>query len=63
MGLTRRQQWRIEKIQAERIARAQRASSDSESLLDEAGEAQTGLVITRYGQRLLVESESGKLLQ
>jgi len=63
LSLTRRQQWRIEKIQAERIARAQRASSDSETLLDEAGEAQTGLVITRYGQRLLVESESGKLRQ
>lgn len=63
MSLTRRQKWRIEKIQAERIARAQKASSNSKTSLDNAGEEQTGLVITRYGQRLLVESESGDLYQ
>ena len=63
MSLTRRQKWRIEKIQAERIARAQKASSNSETSLDNAGEEQTGLVITRYGQRLLVETESGELYQ
>ncbi|MBT3744670.1 MAG: ribosome small subunit-dependent GTPase A, partial [Candidatus Thioglobus sp.] len=58
MSLTRRQKWRIEKIQAERIARANKASNDSEDLLDDETKAQTGLVITRYGQRLLVEAES-----
>lgn len=63
MGLTRRQKWRIEKIQAERIARAYRVADDSESLLENANDAQTGLVITRYGQRLLVETESGELYQ
>ena len=63
MSLTRRQKWRIEKIQAERIARANKASDNSEDLLDNAGEAQTGLVITRYGQHLLVEAESGELYQ
>ena len=63
MSLTRRQKWRIEKIQAERIARAQKASSNSKTSLNNAGEEQTGLVITRYGQRLLVESESGDLYQ
>jgi ribosome biogenesis GTPase len=63
LSLTRRQKWRIEKIQAERIARAQKASSNSETSLDNAGEEQTGLVITRYGQRLLVEAESGDLYQ
>jgi len=63
LSLTRRQKWRIEKIQAERIARAQKASSNSKTSLDNAGEEQTGLVITRYGQRLLVESESGDLYQ
>ena len=63
MGLTRRQKWRIDKIQAERIARAQRVAGDSESLLVNADNAQTGLVITRYGQRLLVEAESGELYQ
>jgi len=59
LSLTRRQKWRIEKIQAERIARANKASNDSEDLLDDETKAQTGLVITRYGQRLLVEAESG----
>ena len=63
MSLTRRQKWRIEKIQAERIARANKASNDSEDLLDDETKAQTGLVITRYGQRLLVEAESGDLYQ
>ena len=63
MSLTRRQKWRIEKIQAERIARANKASSEAEDLLKDADQAQTGLVITRYGQRLLVESESGDLFQ
>ncbi|HIM57835.1 MAG TPA: ribosome small subunit-dependent GTPase A [Gammaproteobacteria bacterium] len=63
MSLTRRQQWRIEKIQAERIARANKAADNSEDVLGDAGAAQTGLVITRYGQRLLVEAESGELYQ
>lgn len=63
MSLTRRQKWRIEKIQAERIARANRAADDQDELEIDTGHAQTGLVITRYGQRLLVESESGELFQ
>jgi ribosome biogenesis GTPase len=63
LSLTRRQKWRIEKIQAERIARANRASDDHSELELDANHAQTGLVITRYGQRLLVESESGELYQ
>ncbi len=63
MSLTRRQKWRIKKIQTERISRAQRASSNSEALLGNAGEAQAGLVITRYGQHLLVENESGELFK
>jgi len=63
LSLTRRQKWRIEKIQAERIARANKASDSSEELLDDTVKAQTGLVITRYGQRLLVEAESGELYQ
>ena len=62
MSLTRRQKWRIEKIQAERIARANRVADNNDPELD-AEDAQTGLVITRYGQRLLVESESGELYQ
>ncbi|MDC9714315.1 MAG: ribosome small subunit-dependent GTPase A [Gammaproteobacteria bacterium] len=62
MSLTRRQQWHIEKIQAERIARANKASSNTENL-PETTEAQIGLVITRYGQRLLIENSSGNLIQ
>ncbi|WPE17183.1 ribosome small subunit-dependent GTPase A [Candidatus Thioglobus autotrophicus] len=62
MDLTRRQKWRIEKIQAERIARANRVADDNE-LTSESDNAQTGLVITRYGQRLLVEAQSGELYQ
>lgn len=62
MDLTRRQQWRIEKIQAERIARANRVADDNEIEID-GDDAKTGQVITRYGQRLLVESESGELFQ
>ena len=61
MSLSRRQKWRIEKIQAERISRAQKASSGSDALLTNASSEQTGLVITRYGQYLLVEAESGEL--
>lgn len=63
MSLTRRQKWRIEKIQAERIARANRVSNDADELLNDEAQAQTGLVITRYGQRLLVENETGDLIQ
>jgi len=62
LDLTRRQKWRIEKIQAERIARANRVADDNELTL-ESDNAQTGLVITRYGQRLLVEAQSGELYQ
>ena len=61
MSLSRRQKWRIEKIQAERISRAQKASSGSDALLANASSEQTGLVITRYGQHVLVEAESGEL--
>ncbi len=63
MSLTRRQKWRIEKIQAERIARANRAADNSDDAELDDEDAQTGLVITRYGQRLLVEAESGEMLQ
>ncbi len=62
MSLTRRQKWRIEKIQAERIARANKVA-DSNQNLGNSAEVQIGLVITRYGQRLLVESEAGDLVQ
>ncbi len=62
MSLTRRQKWRIEKIQAERIARANKVADNNQNL-GNSTEVQIGLVITRYGQRLLVESEAGDLVQ
>jgi len=63
MALTRRQKWRIEKVQSEKIARANKALTKTENnrLPDE--KEQQGLVITRYGQRQLIESLTGELFQ
>jgi ribosome biogenesis GTPase len=63
VALTRRQKWRIEKVQSEKIARANKALAKTENnrLSDE--KEQQGLVITRYGQRQLVESLTGELFQ
>jgi ribosome biogenesis GTPase / thiamine phosphate phosphatase len=63
MALTRRQKWRIEKVQSEKIARADKASSKTENNKLSNEKEQQGLVITRYGQRQLVESLSGELFQ
>jgi ribosome biogenesis GTPase len=61
--LNRRQRWRAEKIQAERIARANKASEKAESETNISGKEQKGRVVTRYGQRQLIESSDGKLFQ
>ena len=63
MTLTRRQKWRIEKIQSEKISRANNASIKAESNIENSAEELQGLVITRYGQRQLVESNNGDLFQ
>ena len=63
MTLTRRQKWRIEKVQAEKIGRANNASIKAESIIEKGTEELQGLVITRYGQRQLVESNNGDLFQ
>jgi len=63
MSLTRRQKWRIEKVQSERIARAKKAASKTEKILTNKELSQKGRVITRYGQRQLVESSIGELFQ
>jgi len=63
MSLTRRQKWRIEKVQSERIERANKAASKTENQLTNKELSQKGRVITRYGQRQLVESSSGELFQ
>ena len=63
MSLTRRQKWRIEKVQSERIARANKAAIETEKNIINEELSQKGRVITRYGQRQLVESSSGELFQ
>ena len=63
MSLTRRQKWRIEKVQSERIARANKASTESKKNITNEEVSQKGRVITRYGQRQLVKSSTGKLFQ
>ena len=63
MTLTRRQKWRIEKVQSEKISRANNASIKAESSIEKGTKEFQGLVITRYGQRQLVESNNGDLFQ
>ena len=63
MSLTRRQKWRIEKVQSERIARANKAVIETEKNITNEEMSQKGLVITRYGHRQLVESSTGELFQ
>ena len=63
MTLTRRQKWRIEKVQSEKISRANNASIKAESSIEKTTKELQGLVITRYGQRQLVESNNGDLFQ
>lgn len=55
--LNRRQAWRAEKIQAERLARAQKKVTAVESTLEgsELGPEQTGRIITRYGAQVELE--------
>ena len=62
MPLTRKQKWRIDKVQSDKIARADKAASKAESEIDDEKEYQ-GIVITRYGQRQLVEDENGRVFQ
>ena len=63
MPITRRQKWRIDKVQSEKIARADKAASKAESQIDKNDKELQGKVITRYGQRQLVEDENGKVFQ
>lgn len=60
--LTRRQQWRIEKIQEERSARASKRDHQAEEALLESdlGPEQHGLVITHYGMQVVVEATEGE---
>ncbi|MDF2181903.1 small ribosomal subunit biogenesis GTPase RsgA [Neptuniibacter sp. CAU 1671] len=57
--LTRRQNWRIQKIQDERTARAARKDAQIDSQLDnsELGPEQAGLIISHYGKQVDIEPE------
>lgn len=60
--LNRRQVWRAEKIQAERLARAQKKVAAVESTLEgsDLGPEQTGRIITRYGAQVELEDSQRK---
>ncbi len=61
--LSRRQSWRIEKIQEERAARAARRESKALEELEggDLGPEQTGLVIAHFGVQVEVEAQDGEL--
>jgi len=58
--LTRRQAWRVEKIQQERAQRAAKKNQQAEALLDDSvlGPEQYGLVTAHYGTQVEVVAES-----
>ncbi len=60
--LTRRQSWRIEKIQKERAARAQKKDShiDQQLTSGELGSEQEGLVISHFGSQVDIEVLNGE---
>ncbi len=60
--ISRQQAFRIQRIQDERIARAQKREARAEALLEsgELGEEQEGLIIAHYGTQLDVEALSGE---
>lgn len=60
-NLSRRQQWRIDKIQEERLARAaKRAAREGSTEASDLGDEQPGLVVAHFGQQVLVSGETGQ---
>jgi ribosome biogenesis GTPase len=59
--LSRKQAWRIEKIQDERAKRAARRDNNAQDALtgSELGPEQEGLVVAHYGTQVAVESAPG----
>lgn len=59
--LTRRQSWRIQKVQDERAARAAKREDKAQEKIQEGdlGPEQHGLVIAHYGTQVLVEATDG----
>ena len=59
--LTRRQQWRIDKSQKEKLARAaKRADRDQPDASQLDGEERPGLVVTHFGQQVIIEDTTGQ---
>ena len=61
--LNRRQNWRIEKIQGERAARAAKRESSAVEALEggDLGPEQHGLVIAHFGVQVAVEAGAGRV--
>ena len=61
--LTRRQSWRIEKVQQERLARLGRAAEHGEHVLDDAqlGIEEQGLVVANHGANISVRDSDGRI--
>jgi len=61
--LTRRQAWRVQKIQKERLSRANARENATKDLLQgqTLGPEQNGRIIAHYGANLDVEDEQGKV--
>lgn len=59
--LSDRQAWRVQKIQAERLRRAERQRERAEATFaaDRLGPEQHGLVVANYGASIAVEDEAG----
>lgn len=63
--LTRRQAWRAEKIQAERLARSDKKVSEIKASLEggELGPEQPGRIITRYGAQADIENNDQQIFR
>ncbi|MGB2516361.1 MAG: small ribosomal subunit biogenesis GTPase RsgA, partial [Pseudomonadales bacterium] len=63
--LTRRQKWQIEKVQAERRARAQKQDQAIDSAIEhgDLGPEQQGLIVAHYGAQIDVEAEQSAIFR
>ncbi len=59
--LTRRQAWRIEKIQQLRLDRSKKKMSPSDEEFSQLSTSEPGLIIARYGATVDVESSDGNI--
>jgi ribosome biogenesis GTPase len=62
--LNRRQQWRIDKIQQERVNRVQRkAAGDDLPGASQLGSEQRGRVVTHFGQQVVIENQDNERIR